>query len=164
MNVDFLTIASFFSSTNDSKIRLNKTNGKNGTIFLDALNDPSEIKGALNGGNWNYSHHNEFGQSKTVFQFAKVSKRKNEWVLFMAERVIESDGTKDGVGYKWEIDHDYDDLLGKLVIEYKVKRGESTLTQGAKKILDESSKVIILSESLLTDKALEICKTDSVNL
>ena len=151
-------------SSSTSKIRLNKSNGKNGMLFLDAINDPNETKNALNGGNWNYSHRNEFGDSELVYEFAKVSNRKNEYVLFCVEKIVLSNGQKDGVGYEWEVDHDYDDLIGKLVIEYKVKRGESCVTQSTEKILSEASKIIILKDSLINDEALVLCKTNSFDL
>jgi len=79
----------------------------------------NDFTNLLSGHYWNYTKNKSYKVNQLTFGFIRIKENENLWLLYHASKITKDLNVLNGIGYEYEILHEYEKYFGRLVIKYK---------------------------------------------
>ena len=129
------------------KIRFNLMFRDNWNPIDIFKNDAFDV--LLEGQYWNYKKRKSYKDGQITIGFIRINSNDNLWLLFHIGKITKDLNIFDGVGYEYEILHQYQKYFGRLIVKFKNK--SQTMIRLAKSVINDCEVVQILPDTFDND-------------
>ncbi|MGE0085765.1 MAG: GIY-YIG nuclease family protein [Desulfococcaceae bacterium] len=98
----------------------------------------------LEGQYWNYKTKKSYKDGQITIGFIRINNIDNLWLLFHIGKITKDLNVFDGIGYEYEILHQYQKYFGRLIVKFR--NNSQTMIRLAKSVINDCEVVQILPD------------------